>query len=310
MKNVIFLVAVVMAAIASARDKAVVCVEKFTANEGCKIDGNGMQVLCDRISANLTSSRKYEVVERDELPKVQKELQLVDSGMTEGDAPESNRLKAAGYCIYGKVVQCRNFERVAQVGDLSVRNVYGIVELAIKITNITTGRKLADKIIKVEKSKTVSNAIKSTVDLELEVMTEAMAVAAKDVVAKLNDVAFPVYVLSANSRFVTANIAEEQVTIGDVWEVFVLGDELKDPQTGEVLGCDEELIASVRVSRPGPKTSKFEYGDSDATAEKCKKGILAANEDGEKMLMRKRPESAPSNGRRPSAPARGLRGLR
>ena len=266
--------------------KASVFVDKFIANEGCRITAGGIQVLHDRIVGNIVSSRKYEVVERENLAKVQKELKLVDSGMTEGNAPESNRLKAAGYCIYGKIIQYRDYEDEATNGGLRVRWLCGTVELQIRIVNITNGRELAAKTVKKEGKRGLTNAISTSQDLRLEVMSDLIDKAAKAVVAQLNDVAFPVYVLSANNRFVTGNITAEQVVEGEVWEVFVLGDVLKDPQTGDVLGQDEDLIAKVRVSRPGPKMTKFEYfGEVD------KKSILAAKEDGEKMIMRLAPET-------------------
>ena len=294
----------------SAANKAVVFVDKFEPNGGCRASASDIQILHDRIVGNVVSSRKYEVVERENLAKVQKELKLVDAGLTEGAAPESNRLKAAGYCVYGKLVQFRSFAQAADLGGgIAVKRVNGVVEIQIRITNVENGRILAAKTVKSEKSKAASNAVASTQNLEQEVMAEAVEDAAKLVVEKLNDIAFPVYVLSANSRFVTGNITEEQVTPGDVWEVFMLGDELKDPQTGEALGFDEELIAAVRVSRPGPKTTKFEYGADDATAEKAKKDVLAAKEDGEKMLLRRAVKELPQKPqKKPSMSA--LRGMR
>ena len=59
-----------------------------------------------------------------------------------------------------------------------------------------------------------------------------------------------------------------------------------------------ELIASVRVSRPGPKTTKFEYGADESSADKSKEAILAAKSDGEKIILRKmriQPIKKPNN---------------
>ena len=311
MKSLTFLLAAssLLAVTASAAGKAVVFVEKFDANESCQVSAADIDVLHDRIVGNVTSSRKYEVVERENLAKVQKELKLVDAGLTEGDAPESNRLKAAGYCVYGKVLQYRTVASQASDigGGLSVKRVSGVVEVQIRIANVENGRTLAAKTVKSEKSRAVPSTVER--DLGRDVLTEAAEEAARLVVEKLNDVAFPVYVLSANSRFVTGNITEDLVTLGDVWEVFVLGDEIKDPQTGDSLGFDEELIASVRVSRPGAKMTKFEYGADEASAEKSKKDILAAKEDGEKMILRKAvKEEAQKPQKKPSMSA--LRGMR
>lgn len=301
MKKIIALLIVYcVTSAALAAGKASVFIDKFIPNEGCRITAGELQILHDRIVGNVVSSRKYEVVERENLAKVQKELKLVDAGLTEGAAPESNKLKAAGYCIYGKIIQFRNYKAQVDVGGLKVNSLTGIIELQLRITNIENGRVLAAKTIKQTGRKNLSNAVATTKNLETEVMTETLSLTAKEVVTALNDVAFPVYVLSANRRFVTGNITAEQVVEGDIWEVFELGDELKDPQTGEVLGYDEELIAKVRVSRPGPKTTKFEYvGDED------KKSVLEAKEDDVKMLLRRAPKSV--NEGRNAAPQRSLK---
>lgn len=312
MKSLTFLLGIAAGLILSvhAKDKAVVFIDKFEPNGTCEMVAADIQILHDRIVGNVVSTRKYEVVERENLANVQQELKLVDAGLTEGNAPQSNRLKAAGYCIYGKIVQYRSFARAADLGDgLSVRRIDGVVEIQIRIANIENGRILAAKTVKAEKSRMASSAVASTQNLAQEALADALDEAARLVVERLNDVAFPVYVLSANSRAVTANITEEMVTVGEVWEVFVLGDELKDPQTGEPLGFDEEQIASVRVSRPGAKVTKFEYGADDASADKAKKDILDAKEDGEKMILRK---AIRATGDKPTKcpPMSAIRGMR
>lgn len=297
MKRLIAAVVLAVAGVLPAMaGKAVVYVEKFTSGVNSQLAEGGLEELQTRVLGNVVSSRKYEVVERDKLAEVQKELRLVDAGMTEGEGPESNRLKAAGYIIYGNVIQCRGYKKAgALLGGSVAERYYGTVELQIRIANITTGRILAAKTIEVKKDQgnLQFNGVANTMDLKREVMVEAIKEAAQEVVFKLNDVAFPVYVVSANARTVTGNVTEEQVKEGEVWEVFVLGDALKDPQTGDDLGFDEELLTTVRVSRPGAKTTKFEYCD-----EKGKKDILSAKEDGEKMILRRAAKSLQPGGRK------------
>jgi len=299
MKCLMFLLAAGLSLTAVSAGKRIVFVSKFECNDSYKIDDSDIQILHDRIVGNVVSSRKYEVVARENLAKIQQELKFVDAGLTEGDAPQSNKLKAAGYCIYGKILQYRSSERSASLdADVTLKRIDGLIEIQIRIANVETGRILAAKTVKASASRTMSNALASTQDIRQEVMADAVDKAAKLVVEHLNDIAFPVYVLSANSRFVTANVTEDQVSVGEVWEAFALGDELKDPQTGESLGFDEELIASVRVSRPGAKATKFEYGADEFSADKSKKDILAAKSDGEKIILRKmriQPIAKPNN---------------
>lgn len=254
---------------AAPRQKAVVYVDHFipVKGENCLIKDSEIQVLHDRIVGNVVSSRKYEVVERENLEKVQKELKLVDAGMTEGDAPDSNQLKAAGYIVYGKVIQFRNYVNQAVVGDVTVSVLKGTVELQIRIVNIATSRQLAAKTIKKEIVKRMSNALASSQNLELEVMTEALDLAAKDVVLKMNEIAFPAYITDADGKYVTANISAEQVSVGEIWKIWRRRGKKFDPETNEQDGYREKEMGLVRVKYPGPKETKFELLDKEEAKE-------------------------------------------
>lgn len=285
-------------------EKACIYVDPLDVPANLAIGSDDVTYLYDCIHANIVSSRKYEVLEREQLDKLQAELKRVDAGMTKGKSPESNCLKAAAYRVYGRLMQYQAVEQeVSVIGMGNVKVVSALVELQIRLANVETGRILANKVVKGEA--TVNSTEQAAATEREAVLKAAIGDAAKRAVAKINDIAFPVYVISANARCVTGNISEEQVSEGDVWEVFVLGDELKDPQTGESLGRDEEMISAVRVSRPGPKTTKFSFGKDDADAEKSKKAILGAKGDGETMVMRKIPESVakPSQSSQPQMPS-------
>ena len=281
-----------------AREKAVVYVDRFiyTVGENCRMTPNDAQVLQNRIVGNVTSSRRYEVVERENLDRVQKELELVDAGMTEGKAPESNRLKAAGYVITGTVQQYRTYREAAAMGGLRVDNVFGIVELQIRILNIMTSRILNARTVtvKVPASKVSTYSTASSRNLELETLTAALEEAAKEVVAALNAIAFPVYVLDADKKFVSGNIADAQVTVGEIWEIWMRGRAIKDPDTEEILGYKEKLVCTVRVSRPGPKLTKFEYVNP-ADAEEIESLL-----DAEKKLEMRRAPKTVSDGQKPT----------
>ena len=272
MKKCLVLIAVTLigsALLAAPRQKAVVYVDRFipVKGENCLIKDSEIQVLQDRIVGNVVSSRKYEVVDRENLEKVQKELKLVDAGMTEGDAPESNRMKAAGYIIYGKVIQFRHYETQATVGTVTVTALKGTVELQIRIVNIETTRQLAAKTIKKEVVKRMSNAVASSQNLELEVMTEALDLVAKDVVVKMNEIAFPAYITDADGKYVTANISAEQVAVGEMWKIWRRRGKKFDPETNEQDGYREKEMGLARVKYPGPKETKFELLDKEEAKE-------------------------------------------
>ena len=81
-------------------------------------------------------------------------------------------------------------------------------------------------------------------DTTLDVMTKAVEAAAKEVVVVLNSVAFPVYVVDADAHFVVGNVAEELVTAGDLWEVWMRGRAIKDPETDEEVHLFRSCVAT------------------------------------------------------------------
>ncbi len=294
------------------RPKAVVYVDHFipVKGENCQIKDSEIQVLQDRIVGNVVSSRKYEVVERENLEKVQDELKLVDAGLTEGKAPESNRLKAAGYIIYGKIIQFRNYVNQAPIGDMCVTALKGTIELQIRIVNITTARQLAAKTIKKEVVRRLSNALATTENLELEVMTEALDMVAKDVVFKLNEIAFPVYITDADGKYVTANVSAEQVSVGEIWKIWRRRGKKFDPETNEQDGYREKEMGLARVKFPGPKETKFELLDREEAREieDCLDAMDGRINLDRALILRKVEEVEPAQ-RKVQPPTQNLRDL-
>lgn len=270
--------------------KEVVVVEQFQPLQNCKIDEGALQNIRNRILDGVLNSRKFEVVERVQLNTVLKEQALVDAGLTEGKAPESNKLKAAGYVMYGTVIRYGTEKLMTD----NVKAVRADVEIQLRFANAETGRILAVKTVK-------GTGVKSTIlaggiaRLEDDALNVAIVSAAKDASNALVELAFPTTVLSVNSRFVTVNLTAEQCAEGEVFEVFELGDELKDPKTGDSLGFDEDLIGKVVVSRPGSKVTKCVVVEGTKLDE-IKKGMVL------RRLSKKEKEGV--------APVRSLRSLR
>lgn len=292
MKRILVGMELLFALSLTAMAKEIVVVEQFQPLQNCRIDEGALQNIRNRVLDCVMNSRKFEVVERVQLKTVMKEQTLVDAGLTEGNAPESNKLKAAGYVMYGTVIRYG-------VEKLMANNINAFragVEIQLRFANAETGRILAVKTVK---STEVKSAILTGQDARLEddALNEAIVSAAKDAANALVELAFPTTVLSVNSRFVTVNLTIEQCAEGEVFEVFELGDELKDPKTSDSLGFDEDLIGRVVVSRPGPKVTKCVVAEGTKLDE-IKKG----------MVLRRVPKETIKAEN--AAPVRSLRNLR
>jgi hypothetical protein len=74
---------------------------------------------------------------------------------------------------------------------------------------------------------------------------------------RVGDDVFPIKVLDKDDKIVTLNRGSQSgLHIGQIFDVFVLGKEIKDPTTGEVLGRDDIKAGRVAINSVREKFSK------------------------------------------------------
>lgn len=126
-----------------------VAIDKFNNTAG--ITANQFNTIRARIQQAVIGTRKFQVLEREQLKNVLSEQNLIAAGVTNGedeDAPASGKLKAAGYVIYGNVLfYGRDQSRATYGGGGDSNNMRVKVELQVKITSAETGRILASKSV-------------------------------------------------------------------------------------------------------------------------------------------------------------------
>ncbi len=84
------------------------------------------------------------------------------------------------------------------------------------------------------------------------------------VAQRVADSAFPARILAKTGKIVTINRGDGTgIAVGQLWEVFALGEELKDPDTGASLGREEISVGKVRVQRVTPRTAQAEISGED-----------------------------------------------
>lgn len=71
------------------------------------------------------------------------------------------------------------------------------------------------------------------------------------------DFLYPALILDKTDKTVTLNRGEALgIAIGQLWEVFAVADQIKDPDSGMILGSEEVSVGKIRVSRVTAKTSQ------------------------------------------------------
>lgn len=236
--------------------RMVVAISKFENKSGAT--PQQFETIRARVQQCVVGARKFEVVEREQLKTAMSEQVLSTAGHTNAedeDTPQSGKLKAASYVIYGNVLYCGVDKNAVAFGGISSVSVKYKVELQIKITNGETGRILAQKSAfgyGVDRSMATENAKSLAGQGMRDAINEACHVAAD----MLRDVAYPAKVIKVGRRDITLNMTDEEVQEDDVFDLIEADEPMTDPDTGAFLGFDGDDIGRVRIKRVGPMVSK------------------------------------------------------
>ena len=226
-----------------------------------------------RVQQCIVGARKFEVVEREQLKAAMSEQNLAAAGITNGedaDAPESGKMKAASYVVYGTVLYCGTDTAGGSAEGVASAVAKYKVELQIKITNGETGKILTQKSAigyGVDKATQTENFKSSTGQGMRDAIDEACHLAAD----ALRDVAYPAKIVRVGKKSVTVNMTNEEVQEEDVFDVLEADEPLIDKDTGAFLGYDGDEVGRVTITMTGPQISKavpveggeFELDDLD-----------------------------------------------
>lgn len=253
-----------------------VAIDKFDNKAGVEV--NQFDTIRTRIQQAVVGTRKFEVLEREQMKNALSEQNLIAAGMVNGDdsdAPGAGRMKAAGYVIYGNVLFYGNDQSRAAAGEAGSLSVRIKVEIQVKITDAETGKILAEKsVVGIgQESRVATTTSRLSGNFTGQCERAAVADAAHYVVDALRDVCYPAKIIriSKNNEEVTVNMTDEEVSEGDVFDVYEVGEEMFDEDTGRSLGTEGDRVGRVAITRTMAKTSVGEV--SDYVRKSKKKGV-------------------------------------
>jgi curli biogenesis system outer membrane secretion channel CsgG len=216
--------------------------------------------LIDRLNA----TRKFEIVGRSDLKPIIEEQAFAASGNVSAQAAaQAGKLTGATYLI---VTTVDDFEDSTERMEFKTLNKVGLkrkirLSAVAKVYNSTTGKLLESASFKTEKKddRTDSTDLQKNAELTDALLTDIVREHAEKVATRVADVVFPVRVLVKRDKQITINRGEGAgVEVGQVWNVYALGEELIDPDTKEVLGREEVRVGKAKITAVNPKTSTAE----------------------------------------------------
>jgi curli biogenesis system outer membrane secretion channel CsgG len=255
--------------------KKVIAVSRFEnkTNYSGQINlGDGM---ADQLADALMQSGKFVVVERQTLEDVIAEQDLAASGrFAKAKSAATGKLVPAQILIKGTITEFEAQSRQGGTGisfqgiSLGSSKASAHVGLILRIIDTTTGQ-ILDSVRIEEKAEAggmriglnIKGVSFGTEDFKKTPLGKAVQIAIDKAVVqiaeKLDNLAFEGRIVKVDGGLIYTNIGlRNGASVGDTFTVYALGEELVDPETGELLGSEKTKVGSIKLTSVQEKFSK------------------------------------------------------
>ena len=210
------------------------------------------EAIDGQVIDSLNGTRKFQIIARSDSDALLEEAGATGQNFQSGEADYlivpsiddfQDFVETATFGGIGKVVQKRKIRlgMVARIYDL--KNENKLVESA----NFQLDNKDVEKLM----NQSVRDG--SFSDALLRKIAEEMG---SKTANRVVDVIYPAKVISVMGSQATINRGDGTgIAKGQMWDVFALGEEMIDPDTGESLGGSEMKVGSLRIDHVKPKFS-------------------------------------------------------
>lgn len=237
-----------------------------------------MQALDSQVYDRVLNTKRFEVLERSDADALAKESAAAGNAFQFNQADYlltirvdafNDRMEERKLAALGKTIRARTIElsAVAKITEVATQR-------AIGSTNFKVKRRAAEN-----RSANTSERVGEASDSLLDDATREMA---QKIAARAADAIYPARVVAKREKTVTINRNDQSgIKIGQVWEVFALGEDIVDPDTGDKTK-EEVLVGKVKVTRVTPQNSQAEIVEDtgiDKGAYVRLKDDVAAEED-------------------------------
>ena len=248
----------------AAPGKKKIAITKITATEavakrmskqgvGLSLD-SVLQALDSQVYDRILNTKRFEVLERSDADALAKESAAAGEAFAFNKADYiltirvdsfNDRLEERKLAALGKTIRARTIELSA----------------VAKITEVSTQRAIASTNFKVSKRDSENRSENTTERVgegSDDLLIQAVSDMAQKIATRAADVISPARIIGKRDKIVTINRNDQSgIKVGQTWEVFILGDEMVDPDTGDK-SREEVLVGKVKVTRVTPQNSQAE----------------------------------------------------
>lgn len=225
------------------------------------------ELLTNTVSEALVTSRRFDVLNRanDSLFEAEKEFILGDDTAV----AEMARLSQASGADYLVVAELQGLgisnnmrETIQMTGEVLVKSaVSGTLKLQVI--------EFASRKVKWSSSQRFGGTYEGVSSIGAGTLNRLISGAADKLMGKLVTSIYPIRVVKVMGDVAIINRGEGSATAGQTYAVFMVGEELTDPQSGESLGALEVEVGLGKITEVKPKFSflKMATGTLDANSE-------------------------------------------
>jgi curli biogenesis system outer membrane secretion channel CsgG len=261
--------------VAIAGYKKIVAVSRFENKSSWRGQWKLDDGMADQLTDALMQSGEFVVLERETLSDVLDEQDLASSGRAmKSKAARTGKVTSAQILIKGAITE---FESKSEGGGsgfsikgfrIGSKSGGAHVGLIIRLIDTTTGQVLDSKRVEgTAKSGgfklgfNIGDAGFGTESFKKTPLGKATQIAIDNAVefiaAKMRNLPFQGRVIKVSGNDVYLGAGEQYgASVGETFTVYRKGEELVDPDTGEILGSEEESVGTVKIFEVKEKYSK------------------------------------------------------
>jgi curli biogenesis system outer membrane secretion channel CsgG len=220
---------------------------RFAFDQQARDNRDAARILADNISARLTQSRRFAVLDRNYQNDTvgEKQLILSDDVRPEEVARLGEQL-VADYLVVGTLegVALKEKNHTFPSGKV-VRNYGGTVSVSFRVIEVATRQVALAEVLNVP-------IYSKTQDVNIP---EVLMPVADQVSEEILSAIYPILVVQVRDDQVVLGQGGDGIKVGDRFRVFRYGERMIDPYNGEFLGREEIYCAEVEVERVLPRQS-------------------------------------------------------
>ncbi len=225
------------------------------------------ELITDTVSEALVGSRRFDVLNRKDAALFDAEKDFIAGG--DAGVAEMARLSQASGADYLVVAELQGLgisnnmrETIRMTGEVLVRSaVSGTLRLQVI--------EFATRKVKWSSSQKFGANYEGVSSIGAGTLAKLVGVAAEQLMDKLVVSIYPIRVVKVMGDIAIINRGEGSAAEGEIYAVFLMGEELTDPQSGESLGPMEVEVGTGQITEVKPKFSflKMANGALDASGD-------------------------------------------